>query len=241
MIDAIDLARKLDPAVPDLQRRTLGKAVHAGAIGFDRDRCDGLRALVREARVERCDGDARSESLEVDSEIHARQGLIEIVDVEQDVLLRGGECPEIHQMAVAAGLDRNPGARLMPEILRHHRSGAAQEGERAHQHALVAHRHQLGHPGAIGRGEDGNRIAISQPAQIGVFFARSLLAQTRAVHVTFGQCTGRRLDHRCFSRSSGTPAGTKYAEDLPILASRVSNFRSRVKFPVPAVTSARQL
>ena len=52
-----------------------------------------------------------AEPLEIHGEIHAGQGLVEIVDVEQDVPFRGGECPEIHQMAVAASLDRNSGDR----------------------------------------------------------------------------------------------------------------------------------
>ena len=101
-------------------------------------------------------------------------------------------------MAVAASLNRNPGDWLVPKILRHHRGGTAQEGERARQHALVADRHQLGHPRAVGRGEDGDRVAIGRPAQIGVFFARSLLAQSRAVLVSFGQRAGRCLVHHGF-------------------------------------------
>ncbi len=75
-------------------------------------------------------------------------------------------------MAVAAGLDRNPRARLMPEILGHHGGGAAQEGERADQHALVAHRHQLGQPHAVGLRQDRNRVAIGAATQLGVRLTR---------------------------------------------------------------------
>ena len=186
----IDLARELDPAVPDFKWCALGKAVHTAAIRFDRGGCDRFCALVGEARRQCGDCNARGEPLDIDGEIHARQGLVEIVDVEQDVLLRGGECPEVHQMAVAAGLDGNSRGRLMPQVLRHHRGRAAQEGERADQHALVAFRHQLGQPRAVGLSQDRDRVAISRAAQLSVLLTRRLLAQPRALLVALGERAG---------------------------------------------------
>ena len=38
-----------------------------------------------------------------------RQGLVEIVDVEEDVALRRGEAAEVHQVSVAAGLHAKSG------------------------------------------------------------------------------------------------------------------------------------
>src|SRR5262249_6242257 len=112
--------------------------------------------------------------------------LVEIVDVEYDILLRRIERAEVHEMAIAASLDRNASDGLMLEILGHHRGRAAQECERARQHALIAHWDQFRHAAAIARSQDGDRIASSRSEQIGVSFARRLFAQTLAVLVAFG-------------------------------------------------------
>jgi len=69
--------------------------------------------------------DACSQSLEVDREIDAGQRLVEIIDVEKNIFLRGGKGSEVHQMAVAAGLDGDSRDRLVPQVLRHHRGRAA--------------------------------------------------------------------------------------------------------------------
>src|SRR5262249_19516212 len=114
---------------------------------------------------------------------------------EYDVLLRGRECPEVHQVAVAASLDGNAGARLMLEVLGHHRGSAAQERERTFTHAIVANRYQLRHTATIARGQDGDRIALAGSEQLGVPLARYLLAQALAVRITLGERAPRRLGH----------------------------------------------
>src|SRR5262249_7440441 len=124
-----------------------------------------------------------------------RQRLVEIIDVEYEVLLRGRECPEVHQMAVAASLDGNAGARLMLEVLGHHRGGAAQERERTYKHALVANRYQLRHAVAIARGKDGDRITIAGSEQLGVPLTRHLFAQALAVRITLGERAPGGLAH----------------------------------------------
>ena len=113
VLEAPDLARKLDPAVPDFERRQLGEAAHVQAIGLDGRGRRGPRALGGEFGVERGHRDARGEALQVHGEIDARQRLVEIVDVEQDDLLRRREGAEVHEVAVAAGLDGDARARRM--------------------------------------------------------------------------------------------------------------------------------
>src|SRR5262249_51760432 len=139
--------------------------------------------------------DVGNNPLEPPREINPRQRLVEIIDVEYDVLLRGGECPEVHQMAVAASLDGNAGARLMLEILGHHRGAAAQERERTYKHALVANRYQLRHAAAIARGQDGDRITLAGSEQLRVPLARHLCAQALAVRITLGERAPRGLGH----------------------------------------------
>jgi len=102
-------------------------------------------------------------------------------------------------MAVATSLNRNPGRRLMPEILGHHRGGTAQKGERACQHALVPNRYQLRHAGEVSGSENGDRVAFRRPKQIAMLLAQNLLAQSPAAFVTLCQRAGRCLNHGCFS------------------------------------------
>src|SRR4029077_21053754 len=131
-------------------------------------------------------------------EIDPRQRLVEIVDVEYDVLLRRRECPEVHEMAVAASLNGDAGCRLMPEVLGHDRGRPAQEGERASKHAFVTHRDQVRHAGAVARGEDGDRIAIGGAEQVGVTLARNLFAQPLALPVAVGaRAPGKLGDVAC--------------------------------------------
>jgi hypothetical protein len=193
MLNAIDLLHEIDHAVPGFQWRKFCQTAHTGAIGLNGGRRDRPRFLFREVGRQSSDRDARRQSLEIHRKIHARQRLVEIVDVEHNILFWSCERTEVHQMAIAASLDRNPGRRLMPKILRHHRGSAAQEGEWICQHAFVTDRYEIGHPGTIGRGEDTGCVAIGRPVQIGVLFTCYFLAQTFAALVTFGQRTERYL------------------------------------------------
>ena len=74
-----------------------------------------------------------------------RQGLVEVVDVEDDVALGRGEAAEIQQVAVAAGLDMNARRRRGGEVGGHDARRAAVEGERRLQHPAVADRDEFGH------------------------------------------------------------------------------------------------
>src|ERR1019366_7478605 len=76
-------------------------------------------------------------------EIDAGQSLVEIVDVEENTSFRRVEGPEIHHMAVAAGLHVRAGLRKSREIMGHHGGGAPQEGEGRLQHAFVADREKV--------------------------------------------------------------------------------------------------
>ena len=91
MLDVLDLAHEFDLTVPDFQGRKLCQAMHPAAIGLDRGRRDRPRPLFREVRRQGGDSDARRQPLEVCGEIHTGQGLVEIVDVKQNVLFRGVE------------------------------------------------------------------------------------------------------------------------------------------------------
>src|SRR5262245_66480801 len=86
------------------QRRQLGERAHAGTVRRNRGRRGGAGPLVGKLRVQCGHCDARRQPLEVDGEIDPGQRLVEIIDVEENELLRGVEGAEVHEMAVAAGL-----------------------------------------------------------------------------------------------------------------------------------------
>jgi len=50
----------------------------------------------------------------------------------------------------------------MPQVLRHHCGRAAQEGEWACKHSLIANRYQLGHAGAVAPRQERYRVGIGR-------------------------------------------------------------------------------
>ena len=66
----------------------------------------------------------RREPLHVPLE-RRRQRLVEVVQVEDEVALGGGEDPEVREVAVAAGLDLDPAPRRRAEVGGHHGGGSA--------------------------------------------------------------------------------------------------------------------
>ncbi len=137
ILDTLERLLKVDPTVPDLQRRKRHEREHVLAIGRDRARCQAPSEFARHASCARRDSDTSREALYVDSEIDAGQRFIEIVDVKQDVVFGRIERAKVHQMAVAAGLNLCAGDRLAREIARHYGRRAAQKRKRANHHSPV--------------------------------------------------------------------------------------------------------
>ena len=73
--------------------------------------------------------------------------LVEVVDVEHQLPLRGGEHPEVRQVGVAADLGVQARAWGRGEVGRHDQRRTPVEGERRDHHPSVAEGDQLGHPG----------------------------------------------------------------------------------------------
>src|SRR5271167_1358409 len=83
------------------------------------------------------DHDTRRETLEVPLP-GRREGLIEVVEREDDLPLRGGETPEVHQVGVSAALHADAGRRGARQIHRHGERRAPVEGEGRRHHASGA-------------------------------------------------------------------------------------------------------
>ena len=115
--------------VPDLHRGHLGELGHGRAVGAHRGECDVARVGFAEAVVTGRDGEARRHPLEVVLE-RARQRLVEIVQIEQQLSLGGGEHPEVRQVGVAAELNLQAGPGRVLQVSGHDLGSAAVEGER---------------------------------------------------------------------------------------------------------------
>ena len=104
------------------------------------DRGAGL--LRGEVAVAPGDREARREALDVPLP-GPRKGLVEVVDVQHQTAIGGGEDAEVREVGIAACLDAQPGLGGLREVHRHDRRGAAKERERRGQHPPVADRHEL--------------------------------------------------------------------------------------------------
>ncbi len=184
--DPLDLLVNVHARVPDFERRLGGELEDEFTIGFDGGCREGARLFVRHLRVESRDRDAGRESLQIDGEIDAGQSLVEIIDVEEDTFFRRVERTEIHQMAVPAGLQMRANLRNSGKIMGHHGGGAPQEGEGRLQHAFVADWQQFRNAGAIGLGENGDRVAAGGRRAFGMGFAGHALAQRLTEFIAFG-------------------------------------------------------
>ena len=132
--------------------------------------------LVGEAVVAPGDLHARRQALHVPLP-RPVGGLVEVVDVEDQVAFGGAEHAEVGQVRVTAELGGEPRGRRARQIARHDQRRAAVEGERRDPHAPVADRHELGHPAGGLLLEEVDRVEAHLGSELGVAFARNLVAR----------------------------------------------------------------
>ena len=137
-----------------------------------------LLAHVPGARGNR---DTGGKALDINGEVHARQRLVKIVDVEKNVVFRCAEGPEVHQVTIAAGLHRRAGHGLVREIMGHDSGRATQKGKWTGYHACIALADKFGHARRVAFGEDRDGITRQRPMQFAMGFARRMLAQRLAL------------------------------------------------------------
>ena len=115
-----------------------------------------------------------------------REGLVQVVDVEDDPPFRRREGAEIHQVAVAARLHAHAGRRGAGQVGGHVERRPAIERERRPQHASVANGDQLGNAAFVGGLHELHRIATVRgrlPLCVGT--ARAGLPQLLALREVF--------------------------------------------------------
>src|SRR6516165_10414000 len=74
------------------------------------------------------------------------QGLIEIVDIEDDAAFRRGKSAEVEEVAITARLHRQSGGWRSRQVGGHHTCGPAIEGKGRLEHPAVANGDELLHP-----------------------------------------------------------------------------------------------
>ncbi len=128
--------------VPDLQGAHVRVAAHLLAVGRAGGPDDAGPDLLGEAVPAPRDGEACRQPFDVPLP-RAGQGLVEVVDVEHQMALGGGQQTEVQQMGVPAQLGAQPRRRCRGQVRGHEGGGAAVEAERGFQHPSVAQGHQL--------------------------------------------------------------------------------------------------
>ena len=147
----------IDPGIPDLEETHRSVARHLDAIAAHGQTRGGMGIAVLEAIVARSDGEAGRQPLDVPLE-RRRQRLIEVVDIEDQAPVGRRVHAEIQQVRVPAGLHPDIRCRRVREIPCHRRGSAAEIGKRRGDHAPVADRYQIRHPGLGLLLENGDRV-----------------------------------------------------------------------------------
>ena len=128
--------------VPHRHHREHGQLPHGLAVGPDGPPHDPRPHLLGDAVLAAGDLEAGGQSLDVPLP-RAGRGLVEVVDIEEEVTLRRTEDPEIRHVGIAAELHIEPGGRCRGQILGHRKRRPPVVRERGDRHAAVADGYQL--------------------------------------------------------------------------------------------------
>ncbi len=166
--------------VPDIEVPHRRESPHCLAVFADRGENGGPSLLGGEFAIAPGDLKACGEALQIPLP-WPRKGLIEVIDVQYQAPIGGGEDAEVGEVGIAACLNPQPGIGGLGEVHRHDRRCATKEGERRGQHPPIANRHELG-DSALGLVlEQLDRIfAVFRRLPLAVSGARGLLASRLA-------------------------------------------------------------
>ena len=157
VLDGSQQVTYLQRLVPKLQSLEPAVSGHGLAVGADAGRGHVLGSGVLQAVVPASHDEARGESLDVPLP-RGREGLVEVVDREDDPPLRRGESAEVGEMSVSAALDVDSRGRRGSQVGRHREGRPAVEGERGAGHAPVTEGEQLRHPPLLRREDHLDRV-----------------------------------------------------------------------------------
>ena len=135
--------------VPQVEHQHLGVAGHGRAVGASDGGGRGHRLGLTEAVGPRRHHHAGGQALHVPLP-GPGQRLVEVVDVEHQVAIRGRVHAEVHQVGVAADLHVDAAGDRAGQVAGHHVGRPAVVGEGRGQHPTPTDGDQLGHPVAVG-------------------------------------------------------------------------------------------
>ena len=127
----------------------LGALLHRFAIRRRRLNRDLLCFCRTESTPARGENETRGEALQVPFE-RCWRGLIEIVDIEDDVSFGGCETAEIDQMAVPAGMNDYSARGCGSEVVGLDEGGPSEIRKRRLEHPAMSNRNQILQPAFIG-------------------------------------------------------------------------------------------
>ena len=118
------------------QLRHAGKCAHLHGVSLDAGRGGSSRGAILVARGASGQHQRRCHALQVPLE-RAPNGLVEVIEVEDQPAIGRGECAQVAHMRVAAKLAHDPGGRKLRQVGGHHRRRAAKVSERRLRHQLI--------------------------------------------------------------------------------------------------------
>lgn len=179
----IECRLHLEACVPHVEVAHVRETRHRPVVGGN----GGLDELLRiKAALARANFHAGHQSRNVPLP-GTRQRLIEIVEVEDRAPIRRREEPEVRDMRVSAGLDRDARGSQRREVRRHNRRSAAVERERRLPHPRVAQRQQLRDARRSLRVDDTQRVAVLGRLPRAEGTARGVLSGCFAGSAAFGR------------------------------------------------------
>ncbi len=150
--DGLDVVQAMHLVARELQHRHAGEEVDGGAvIGEERERGFDAQAALG-AGVVAGEDEAGGHAFDVPLE-GAADGLVEVVEVEDEAAVGGGEGAEVADVGVAAELGMDAGVGAEREVVRHHGNRAAEVSEGRKRHAIGLDADEGGDATAHGLGE----------------------------------------------------------------------------------------
>ena len=136
-----DGAINIQPQAPELLQRQRRKPAHRLAIGAATAAGQAFLALSGQPELASGKHQAGEEAAQIPLERTA-QGLVEVVEIEEQCPFRRGVVAEVEQMGIAAELNLHTAAGQRRQVGGHHRRRPAEAGEGIRGHAGVTHRHE---------------------------------------------------------------------------------------------------
>ena len=191
VLDRRDQVFNIDARIPHVQDPHVAVFRHAFAIGPHAAQHGIAGFVFAEAVVTAGQHETGGQAFHIPFP-GRREGLVQVVDVEDHAPFGGRESPKIQQMTVAACLHAYPGCGRAGQVRRHVERCPAIKGKRRLQHAAVANRDELWDASIVRFLNQGKGIRpVVWRLPNGVVVAGALVAQAFPHRIEFLWCRMR--------------------------------------------------